>query len=206
MACLSRSRARTRGLTLIELLVVMVIMTLMAAAAVPSMVAAFREARIRSATRQVVSLLHYARSRAVTSRSVARFNLKQPEDELNPRPLAWVSVQEANEETGESEFVADTKPSGRLRQLPEGITLEVVKRESEEQTPAESEDPETEEGVSFITFWRNGQTQDAVIQLVDEYKRRTQKTRYIRLEAIMGRPKLISEKELAKDELADELE
>lgn len=187
----------------------MVIMTVMAALAAPSMVVSFREARIRSATRQVLSLLHYARSRAVASRTVARVNVRVPEGGAETLTL-WVSVQRESETDGELTFEEDTTPSGRLRELPGGILVEIAKPEAATETkeplPFMTAAPEEEEGVTSLSFWRNGQTEDAIIQLTDNFEGRTPKKRYIRLEALLGAPSLLTAEELADDALAQELE
>jgi type II secretory pathway pseudopilin PulG len=194
-------------LTLIELMVVMVIMVLMTAVTAPSMVVAYREARIRSATRQVVARLNYGRSRAVTSRTTTRFNARQSDETGRAPIVVWVTVQKegdpnaASTTTAEPSFEEDTTPSGRLRELPAGVTLTLLKKESQAPAlPDVAPEEEEEESVDTVTFWRNGQTEDALLVLSDPEG----KKRYVRLEALTGRTKLLAEEELADDTLVQE--
>ncbi len=193
-------------MTLIELMVVMVIMVLMTAVATPSMVVAYREARIRSATRQVIARLNYGRSRAVTSRTTTRFNARQSDETGKVPVVVWVTVQKEGDPSAASmapavpSFEEDTTPSGRLRELPTGVTLTLLKKESQEPALPAVASEEEEEGVDTVTFWRNGQTEDALLVLSDPEA----KKRYVRLEALTGRTKLLAEEELADDALVQE--
>lgn len=194
-----RRRLGVSGLTLVELLVVMVIMVLLAGVTAPSMVVAHREARIRAAARQVLSRLHYARSRAVSSRTTTRFNVRGPEAGAAEPAVLWVSTQKDDQRTQEPTFETDTTPSGRARALPQGIRLEIVKKQNEQLPPTQATGDD--EDLVTLTFWRNGQTEDALLVLSDA---QTQQ-RYVRLNALTGRPKLMDEEDLAKDELGKEL-
>jgi len=193
-------------LTLIELMVVMVIMVLMTGVTAPSMVTAYREARIRSATRQVLARLNYGRSRAVTSRTTTRFNARRSEDTGKTPIAVWVTVQEegdpdtASTAPAEPSFAEDSTPSGRLRELPAGVTLGLLKRESQESALSNVAPEQETEGVDTVTFWRNGQTEDARLVLSDPKG----KKRCVRLEALTGRTRLLTEEELADDALVQE--
>jgi len=189
-------RSHQAGLTLIELMVVMAIMVLLASVTAPTMVAAHREARIRSAARLVLSGLSYARSRAVSSGTTTRFNVRQPRTTGPAPPTVWVSVLEQEPDSATTRFKEESTPSGRVRALPEGVALEVAKEASDQSAYTEPVGDE-EEGVSYLTFWRNGQTVNALLTLTVDRSRR----RYIRLEALTGRARLVDEENLTAEEL-----
>jgi len=190
-----------RGLTLIELLVVMAIMTVLAAVTAPSLAVAFREARLRSATRQLIALLTYTRSRAVVGGATTRANFVKPEQlEEADQQTVWVT-RETQSEAGEVVYAEDTSPSGRARYLPVGVLVEVTKSEapaSAVETPAAEED----ETVATVSFRRNGQTEEALLRISGS----AGQLRYVRLEALTGRARLLSDEELAGDELGQQLE
>lgn len=191
-------RRCSTGLTLIELMVVMVLMVLLAGVTAPSLVAAHREGRIRAATRQVLARLRYARSRAVTSGVTTRFNVKQPDNpgqQSGPPPQTWISVLTTDSATGESKFEVETTPAGRPRSLPKGVSLDLNKEPTDQSTFSQPPFDE-EEGVDYVTFWRNGQTVNALLVLTDDVSGQ----RIVRLHGVTGRAELVDEADLTDQE------
>lgn len=60
-----RSRRRTRGFTLVELILVMVLLTIVASFVAPRMSSFFRGRALSAEAQRLLSLTHYAQSRAV---------------------------------------------------------------------------------------------------------------------------------------------
>jgi len=101
-----------RGFTLIELMVVLTILVLLAGLMAPSFVRQYHEAKLKSAARDVVGLMQYARSQAVVEGTTYRLNIDREGGRV------WITYYDTqSEEAQEQEprFVEDETVLGASR-------------------------------------------------------------------------------------------
>jgi type II secretion system protein H len=154
-----------RGFTLLELLVVMAIMVLLSGAVLATMAPALAEARLRSASAQLVSALRFARSHAVSRHVPTRLRL-----DIAAR-TSEVQVQETADD-GTQAWRTLTTQAGRRRALPEGVAIEAAQAATE-----------TEAAERTVTFTALGRGEDASLTITDSAGR----GRTIRVDAVTGR-------------------
>ena len=184
----------SKGFTLAELLVVLVIMVIMALAAVPSFVGFHAETRLRSATRAIVSVLSYARGKAVTQRRAiaVQFNLEEgyfgvmvePENEPRENPNNGLGLTDAEleslildrrEHVDPATFIQDESTLGRRRSPAAGVILTSVT------------DSGTGELIEAINFDPAGGATSAEIVLENERGSR----RVVRVNGLTGQLRII---------------
>lgn len=128
------SRRSSRGFTLLELLVVLTIAAAATAFAVPNLGRAIEAMQFRSATREILSALRYARNRAVTHGRPTQFHLDverryyevEGKDGRHPLPggidLGMVTAESllTSGESGVIRFFPDGSSTGGRVSLHEG--------------------------------------------------------------------------------------
>ena len=160
------------GFTLLELLVVLVIMMMMTGIVAVSLRPALEEARLRSAARMVIASLRYARSYAISHRTMTAAVV-----DLD-RPGLLVQARE-NELEGEEDWHEITTPAGRFRSLPAGIDIVYVSGTGVEQ----------DRGEATVTFSPLGNSDSASFVLQDPGGRE----RTIQVDGVTGRCSLADE-------------
>lgn len=178
-----RVPTRSKGLTLIELIVVMTILVLLAFIATPSFISVAKNAQVRTAARQVVAVLRYARSKAPSlgRPALVSFNRERrtvgvllPSDIVERRLTGGEQFAEPNAQieltdedllrlSGErlenldpGEFEFDPSPMGRERTLPEGVEIVSIR------------DLNSGEELNFIAFYPDGTSSGAEIVLAND--------------------------------------
>lgn len=184
------------GFTLAELLVVLVIMVIMALTAVPSFVGFHAETRLRSATRAVVSVLSYARSKSVTQRRAisVQFNLEEgyfgvmvePATESRENGDDGLSLTDGEleslifdrrEHVDPATFIEDESTLGRRRSPAAGVILTSVT------------DTESGDLIEAIIFDPAGGATTAEIVLENERGAR----RIVSVDGLTGRLRIVDE-------------
>lgn len=143
----------SRGFTTVELMVVLAIMVVVSSMVVVSMSPALRDARIRSGCRIIASALKYARSSAVTRGAYTRVVLDTARGGVSV--LAY-----ERDQNGEERLFPLTTQSGRYRQLPRGVRIEIVRK------------PGTDVSEAYVGFSEAGRADQAEIVLKDESGKR----------------------------------
>ena len=166
------SRTGSKGFTTIELMVVLAVMALMSGLVVVSMGPALREAKLRTGCRIVASALVYARSYAVTHRTITQVILDKPAGTVAVFCLA-------TDEHGEAALQPVLTQPGRRHKLPEGIRIVDVHK------------PGVEEEEDFVSFSELGQSEEAVV-VVEGVNGRNQT---VTVDAVTGRCAVGSERE-----------
>ncbi|MBM3502188.1 MAG: prepilin-type N-terminal cleavage/methylation domain-containing protein [Armatimonadetes bacterium] len=188
-----------RGFTLVELMVVLVILVLLAGLTAPSFARQYHVAKLRSAARDLVGLMQYARSQAVVEGTTYRLNVDRDGGRV------WVTyydTETAEARDEEPKFVEDESVLGASRKLPAGVTIcelqlgdEALAQLSEEALE-EIEGLQSrlnEEGTPFIAFAPSGTSDGARILLENEYEDQLA----VAVDAITGRTEVREEDELA---------
>jgi prepilin-type N-terminal cleavage/methylation domain-containing protein len=175
--------ARSNGLTLIELVVVMTLLVLLAFVAAPSFVSVTKSAQLRTATREIVAVLRYARAKALSlgrpvlvsfDREQRTVSVLLPTNVIQRRSAIsgqttllgseieltdedWWKLSGERLETLDSEqFAVDPSPMGRERTLPEGVEIESIR------------DLDTGEELNLIAFYPDGTSSGAEIIVANE--------------------------------------
>jgi len=175
--------ARTNGLTLIELVVVMTLLVLLAFIAAPSFVSVTKSAQVRTAAREIVAVLRYARAKALSlgrpvlvsfDREQRTVSVLLPTDVVQRRLTVseqaislggeidltdedWWKLSGERLETLEPEqFATDPSPMGRERTLPEGVEVKSIR------------DLDTGEELNLIAFYPDGTASGAEIVVANE--------------------------------------
>lgn len=131
-----------RGFTLMELVLVMLITCIVLALAVPSLSGFLRGRKAKDCAAQVLALGQYARTQAVNSGAVYRFNL----DEMNQ--TYWLTQQRG------SEFVELGTEFGRTFTLPKEIEARW--------------DPTGGGGENYIDFYPDGRVAATLLELSEK--------------------------------------
>lgn len=159
-----RTGTSRRGFTTIELMVVMVIFVLMSTAVVMSMSPALSDARLRSGSRMIISVLNYARSYAVAHQTAARVSFDRAGNGIVVEAMM-------SDEKGEQTLTPLTSSVGKYRKLPSGLEIAPIEKSG------------TDEEEDFISFTQIGQSETAAVTIADSKGRQ----RRITVDAITGR-------------------
>lgn len=135
------SRAVAGGFTLLELIVVLGLLGVLLGLASPSLRGFFASRQTADAAAQMLALTQLAGSRAAAQGTVYRLNI---DEETN---TYWLTFQQ------EGEFVDLGSEFGRRFQLPKGTTIR-------------AQSPLDDVPLSYISFYPNGRTDEAVIELL----------------------------------------
>ena len=131
------------GFTLLELILVMVIISTVLSMAAPSLRGFFSSRKSHDAASNILSLIRYARSQAITEGRVYRINFNPDEG------IYWLTVNEEGVFTGlDNEF-------GREFLLPDDTTVELEKKNHQKATE------------KYIAFYSQGMAESGVITLTD---------------------------------------
>ncbi len=145
-------------------MVVMVIIVLASGMVIVSMAPALSDARLRSGSRMVVSVLNYARSYAAAHQTQTRVVFDRAENGI----MVEVLVRDQNLE---EELRPLQTSVGKYRKLPTGLTLGAVRK------------PGTDEEEDYIGFTQTGQAEGASVAITDSRGRQ----RRIIVDGITGR-------------------
>jgi len=190
-----------RGFTLIELMVVLTILVLLAGLTAPSFVRQYHEAKLKSAARDMVGLMQYARSEAVVEGTTYRLNIDRDGGRV------WITYYDTqSEETQEEEprYVEDETVLGASRKMPEGVTIREVQLGDEALAQLSDDALEeinalraqlNEEGTPYVAFTPAGTSDGARVLLENEYEDRLA----VSLDAITGRTQVLEEDEIEAD-------
>jgi len=186
-----------RGFTMLELTVVLFIMALMSGVVAISIWPAMDDARLRSSASMVIATLRYARSYAVAHHTEATvlFDTGHPSVSVLA-PQTDETYMGTATDSGETWSVITTQ-AGRLRSLPDGITITMTRSETTDLNAtagaatdmtdgATAGDSENQETITFTTL---GQAEDVSITLHDAHD----KQRVILVDAITGQCELLSD-------------
>ena len=144
------SRRRTSAFTLVELMVVVTIITIFAAMFVPSFSRSLRATSARAATRNVLDVLNYAYTVAVTRGVDVRVNFAARERSF------WCDV-ESTEPDAATQFEPLSLPGGMRLALPDAIRVDCR---------ALAEDHEPNAAADFsVTFRPDGTADESEIAL-----------------------------------------
>lgn len=174
---------RAKGLTLIELVVVMTILVLLAFIAAPSFVTVTKNAQVRTAAKQVVAILRYARAKALSlgrpalvafdrekgtvgvllPSEIVEQRLSLPssatsrESQIELSEEDWLKLSGERLETLDPQgFEFDPSPMGRERNLPEGVEIVSLR------------DLNTGEELNLVAFYPDGTASGAEIVLAND--------------------------------------
>ncbi len=118
------NRQTSRGFTFIEIVLVVIILSVLAAMAVPNFSGSFRNIILTSTTNQIASLMRYAQGRAVAYQQGLRFILSE---DMRSYRLRSYSGQASG-----STQAAETRPLpgrwGRTFMIPSELELEATQR------------------------------------------------------------------------------
>ncbi len=142
----------------------MVIFVLMSTAVVVAMSPALSDARLRSGSRMIVSVLNYARSFAIAHQTPTRVSLDRVEN-------GFVVEAVMNDEKGEKRLTPLTTSAGKYKRLPAGLQIAEVRKLG------------TEEQEDFVGFLETGQAEHASVTITDAKGRQ----RRITVNGITGR-------------------
>lgn len=149
------SRRHGRGFTLIELILVLVLIGVAASVVAPTMTSSAANAGLNAATRNLLSLVKFARSTAVSRHWVCRL-------EWNPEERQWRVTAEQNHGTDPGLYNAVETP-GRIREfVPRGVEVtgfRVIRQGIELET------------ASYIEFRPDGTSDEAYVYFMDGRER-----------------------------------
>lgn len=138
------------GFTLVEMILVIFIMLLMASAVAPSLKNYLFTTRLRTATKQIVSLVNYARSLSISQKVKYRVNFDLDSERC------WLSKAE-QDLSGKERYVRLSNSWGRTHTLPEGIDIYLIR------TPRSRINKDS--GTDYIVFKPNGSSEDSAIYI-----------------------------------------
>lgn len=147
---------RRGGMTFLEIVVVTTIISLMAMFTIPSMRGPFAFNRLRTGSREVVSLMRLARSQAVINEVevVLEIDVENSRYRLNMDNVARKRRLKERSRIKESE-------EARWRELPENVVFNAVHS---------WDDPDKAKKVARIIFFPDGSASDSSIILTNERK------------------------------------
>ena len=161
------SHARRRGFTLIELMIVIILIGIVTALIIPEMRGTYEEVLLRSTSRELVSVLNLASSRAVSLNQLHRVR-------LDPKSGRYLIERQAGQEERGRGFVPVRDVPGSRGELDPRIVIEI--RKSTGDSPAEpgvgsSPDGEPDrprpDGGDTIAFYSDGTADASEVRLRD---------------------------------------
>ncbi len=158
-----------RGITLLELMVVIMILAIMTVFVVPNMRGLRERNKLVSASRQIVSLIRYARTEAITGEreTEIRFDVEGGRYRLDlNRYIPSSNGSWSRSEKKRSEFE-------HIRHLPHFVYFKEV---------ATDADPDSRGKIGRVVFYPDGSATGATIVLENRPPRKKGKTRYMTIE------------------------
>jgi Tfp pilus assembly protein FimT len=180
-------------------MVVLTILVLLAGLTAPSFVRQYHGAKLRSAARDLVGLMQYARSQAVVEGTTYRLNVDQPGGRVW---ITYYDTQTADAEGEEPEFVEDETVLGASRKMPEGIEIRELQLGDEALAQLSDDALEeirnlqaqlNDEGTPYVSFAPSGTSDGARVLLENEYGDRLA----VAVDAITGRTEVLEDDEIA---------
>jgi type II secretion system protein H len=144
-----RPLSREKGFTLLELILVMVIISTVLAMAAPSLRGFFSSRKTHDAASNILSLIRFARSQAITEGHTYRLNFDSDEG------VYWLTSD------AEGAFSAPSTEFGREFDLPDDTTVEIEK-DDDKKNKNDKEDQKT-----YIAFFSQGMAETGTITLTD---------------------------------------
>jgi len=188
------------GFTLVELMVVLTILVLLAGLTAPSFVRQYHTAKLRSAARDLVGLMQYARSQAVVEGTTYRLNVDRDGGRVW---ITYYDTETAEAQDEEPQFVEDQSVLGASRKLPSGVSilelqlgddaLAQLSDEAREEIEA-LQSQLNDEGTPYIAFSPSGTSDGARVLLENEYEDQLA----VAVDAITGRTEVREEDEIAE--------
>ena len=151
----------TRGFTLLELMVVITLIAIMSAVIIPEMKGTYEDALLRASSRELISVLNLASSRAVAVNQIHRVRLDREVGR-------YVLERCARERGAQTEFVPVRDGFGNEANLDSRIKIDILKPETElpgDADPAEESDDA--EASASIRFYPDGTADARQIVLTD---------------------------------------
>jgi len=146
-----RSLSREAGFTLLELILVMVIISTILAMAAPSLRGFFSSRKAHDAAANILSLIRFARSQAITEGHTYRLNFD------SVKGVYWLTSD------AEGAFDKLSIEFGREFDLPEDTAITIEKDDDKgKETKYDKEDQET-----YIAFFSQGMAETGTITLTD---------------------------------------
>jgi prepilin-type N-terminal cleavage/methylation domain-containing protein len=140
-----------RGFTLLEILIVLVIVTLIIGFAIPNFRGAFEQAKLETASRNLVTMLGTAQHLSVIHRLMFQFKFDSSKQEYQIIPDS--SLLKDNEELPNY---------ARRRKLPDGVKFGTISIS----TPGTTDTSGTT--LEYLAFYPNGSSDGAIISLYDD--------------------------------------
>ena len=153
-----------RGFTLLELMVVLTLIAIMSAMIIPEMKGTYEDALLRASSRELISVLNLASSRAVAVNQIHRVRLDRDQGR-------YVIEHCVRERGAQTEFIPVRDALGNEAALDSRIQIDILNPESESDLPGEAADPAEEsdqaEQSASIRFYPDGTADARQIVLTD---------------------------------------
>ena len=150
--------ATQRGVTFVELVIVVVILSILLVFAVPNMRGIYERNKLVSASRQIISLIRYARAESITGEREIELNFDIEKNKY------WLDLKKFSRILGSGDRKAE-RPEliEQELSLPQFVYFSKVTTEDDE---------EGREKASIITFYPDGSATGASIVLVNKTPRK----------------------------------
>jgi prepilin-type N-terminal cleavage/methylation domain-containing protein len=150
--------ATQRGVTFVELIIVVVILSILLVFAVPNMRGIYERNKLVSASRQIISLIRYARAESITGEREIELNFDIEKNKY------WLDLKKFSRILGSGDRKAE-RPEliEQELSLPQFVYFSKVTTEDDE---------EGREKASIITFYPDGSATGASIVLVNKTPRK----------------------------------
>ena len=141
---LDKARLRQRGMTLLELSIVLVILAVLTIFSVPNMRGLYERNKLVTSSRELVSLIRYARAEAITNEreTEIRIDVKKDRYRLDLNRYKYAEVRGSGDRRSRKPEQVE-----HIRHLPRFVNFKEV---------ATSIDPEAREKIAKIVFFPNG--------------------------------------------------